>query len=358
MKHVESTCGIGQPQLVQVEQDASVGRLADGGVECLYSMGDLIIDQIHADLEAVVAKPRRDRAQILSVLTPREQVALLLAAVRRLPGLRVAGDYRTGELLYDLVAALYRSRLSLGEAELCALLRSSRHDCGHGADTRPPFDVARRYQQHHGYSPAISAAIREFVDNLPRSGAVKIQNLRRSAALLAVLDTDLSDVRGVRGAWWINQVRASLAAIQGAERRAWERLALSMTVSERMVLPQTFDRRVQPIINELGPERVVGRLAEWWPQPPSVSLRGSGAQLLKHFIWMLERLPRADGEPLVCLLAEIQWQPRSRPFAVLKPAAAYLVSATSPSAITARNHFLVLIESGDADQPVGDAPST
>jgi hypothetical protein len=58
------------------------------------------------------------------------------------------------------------------------------------------------------------------------------------------------------------------------------------------------------------------------------------------------------------LLAEIQWKPRSRPFAVLKPAAAYLASATSRSAITARDHFLALIESAAADQPVDDAPST
>lgn len=76
-----------------------------------------------------------------------------------------------------------------------------------------------------------------------------------------------------------------------------------------------------------------------------MSLHGSGAQLLKHFIWMLERLPRADGEQLVNSLAEIEWKPRPRPFAVLKPAATYLAGATSLEAITARDHFLALIES-------------
>jgi hypothetical protein len=47
------------------------------------------------------------------------------------------------------------------------------HECGHGVDTRPPFDLARQWQRRHGYSPAIGAAVRVFVSNLPKATAYR-----------------------------------------------------------------------------------------------------------------------------------------------------------------------------------------
>jgi hypothetical protein len=93
-----------------------------------------------------------------------------------------------------------------------------------------------------------------------KAGAVKIQNLRGSVALLQVLDTDLGGIHGARVSWWINQVRTSLAAIGGAERRAWERLVLSMTVSERMVLPETLTAKPSRLSTASDPS---ASLAGW-----------------------------------------------------------------------------------------------
>lgn len=321
-------------------------------VEELVTAGDTVAVRINAALADVpitawgLARDGEDRLhEVVSKLDTSERIGLLLAAVERMPELRAARDERMGALMYQVASMLYRSKLPLGEAELGHLLRAARHDCGHGADTRPPFDLTRRYLRENGYSPTLGAALREFVRNLPNSRAVKVQALRRSAALFAVLDRDLSDVRGAPASWWINEVRRSLTAIEPSERQAWERLVLSITVSEQMAPPSSWRNQVRTVLDNLGPDLVGRRLVEWWPKPPTVSLHGSGAQLLKHFIWMLEELPRPEGEHLVCLLAQLTWTPRPRPFAVLKPAAAYLASATSPEAVDARSYFLSQIAS-------------
>lgn len=282
---------------------------------------------------------------VLAGFTPQERAALLVAAVRRMPERRAAGDGPGGALMYEVTSLLLRSKLPLTEAQLCEMLASSSHTCGHGVDTRGVFDLAHRHQQKHGYSPALGAAIRDYVGRIP-GGAATVQALQRSAALLGVLDTDMGDVTRATSQWWINQVRASLTQIGGGERQAWERLVLSMSVSEHMVRPRKWDKVAVPFIDGVGADLVVARLRSWWPRPPVVSLQGSGAQLLKHFIWMLDLLPRAEGEPLVCSLAAIEWKPRPRPMAVLKPAAAYLVPATAPAAVTARRHFEALIAQG------------
>lgn len=262
---------------------------------------------------------------ILSRLSPPDRVALLRAAVEGLPDLRrsnAANANRHGTVLYAAVCALYRARLPLGEDDLCHLLVTARHNCGHGADTRPPFDLARTYMRKHGYSPSIGAAIRAFVANLPASSAVKVRELRRSASLIAVLGREGTVPDGT----WIGDVHLGLARLAGPERRVWERLVLAMSVSERMVMPNTWRRPVESAINELGPDVVLRRFDTWWPRADVVMLGDGGGQLLKHLIWMLELLPRTDSERLVAHLADVRFKGRREPLAVLKPAGAFLLT--------------------------------
>jgi hypothetical protein len=276
--------------------------------------------------------PEGDSAirSILGRLSKQDQVALLKAAVEELPALRRSTEpnaRRHGELLYSAVVALYKGRLPLGEDDLCHLLVVARHDCGHGADTRPPFDLARAYLRKHGYSPRIGAAIETFVANLPSTSAVKVNELRRSAALIAVLGPR-KPTPSVET--WIGTVQHRLGDLGDEERKLWERLILAMSVSERMVLPGTWRRAAQEVVGELGSDVVLRRLREWWPVRPAVSLKDGGAQLLKHLIWMLELVPRDEGEELVAALVEVRFKGRREPLAVLKPAVAFLQSSVEP----------------------------
>jgi hypothetical protein len=276
---------------------------------------------------------------ILGRLSKQDQVALLKAAVEELPALRRSTEpnaRRHGELLYGAVSALYKARLPLTENDLCHLLTVARHDCGHGADTRPPFDLARAYLRKHGYSPRIGAAIETFVANLPATSAVKVKELQRGAALIAVLGSE-TPTPSVET--WVATVQHGLGELGDDERKVWERLILAMSVSERMVMPGTWRRAAEQAVGELGADVVLRCLREWWPVGPAVSLRDGGAQLLKHLIWMLELLPRVDGEELVAALVDVRFKGRREPLAVLKPAAAFLQTSVEPTLQEARLAF-------------------
>lgn len=286
----------------------------------------------------------------LGALPAGERIALLKAVVRQISDYRGTGGDRPpriGGLLDATAVALYRARLPLTEDDLCDLLVLSRSDHGHGEDARPPFDLARAHQRKHGYSVKLAEAIEVFIGNLPKATTIKVRELRRSAALLAVLDPRSGPVRA--RPWWIDEVRASLSEIDGDERREWERLVLTMSVSERMQMPKNWERHVRSTIEELGTFLVLRRLKDWWPDPertPQISFEGSGAQLLKHFIWMLELLPREPGEQLVCRLVAVDWPRRDPPLAILKPATAYLTTATSRTATAARGTLTLAMSRG------------
>ncbi|MGH9224182.1 MAG: hypothetical protein ACRD2W_10480 [Acidimicrobiales bacterium] len=158
---------------------------------------------------------------------------------------------------------------------------------------------------------------------------------------------------------WIRGLQASLATLAPPELTVWESLILAMSVSERMVMPNTWRAPAEAAVAALGAEAVARRLRGWWPDAGGeggdggeVNLQDGGAQILKHFIWMLASLPRADGEPLVARLAGLQFKGRAEPMAILKPAAAYLEEATGPDRQQARARLLARIDSA-ARLPVG-----
>jgi hypothetical protein len=258
-----------------------------------------------------------------------------------------ASDARGTALVKQLVSAIPAKAVGRFRVEPQAgwilaghvdgLSRRSGSPCSRGPvrqlDVRPPFDLAREHQRKHGYSPKLGEAIEVFTANLPKAVPIRIKELRRSAALLAVLDPRPAPERA--RPWWIDGVRASLSELDGDERREWDHLVLTMSVSERMQMPKNWERHARSTVEALGEGLVLRRLADWWPDPDrtdELSFEGSGAQLLKHFIWMLDLLPREPGEDLACRLASVDWPVRNPPRAILKPATAYLCASTSPEA--------------------------
>src|SRR5688572_1933030 len=124
---------------------------------------DAELDRVTAELVARTWQWEPDRKQLDAALAGfggPQRVELLKAAVRRMPVLRMqpGGTGRQdGTAVYAVAERLYSKKLPLTEDDLCALLTDARHECGHGVDTRPPFDLAREWQRRHGYSPAIGA---------------------------------------------------------------------------------------------------------------------------------------------------------------------------------------------------------
>ncbi|MDR9451987.1 MAG: hypothetical protein RI637_12310, partial [Acidimicrobiia bacterium] len=248
------------------------GLLAAGG-----EVSDRVITAVTADVHpwGLSDAARHQLESVIASLTDEERVGLFLAAYDQMPRLRDTGDLRRGPLLYAAAGIVGKKKLVLDEAALMHVLRSARHDCGHGLDTRLAFDLAIARLRDRGWSAALGQAIRVYAAGLPTGGTV-VQAIRRSADLLVVLDTDLDGLSGPSAAWWINTVRSALADIGGDERTHWENLVVAMRVGEQMAMPKTWVAKATPILEAIGPDVVGDRLTEWWPRGPKESLKGSG----------------------------------------------------------------------------------
>ena len=272
----------------------------------------------------------------LRFLPSHEQIALLKSCVALMPQFRGRDSIRDGSLLYEAAVLLYRMKLPVTEVDVCELLRAANHSCGHGQDVRPPVELARDYMRREGYSPAIMAAIGDFRDALPPAHALKVQNIRRAIDLLAVLSPGAEPQRGLRP--WTAGVARHLAQLPTGELRHWQQLVLGMAVQEQHRIPATWERIATAFTGEVGAGLVATRLQEFWPaRHAEVSLKQGGAQLLKHFLWMLPLLPdRSAGDELASRIPTMTWHRQDPPVGILKVAAAYLEPSTSPAARSAR----------------------
>lgn len=272
----------------------------------------------------------------LRSLSSDEQIALLRSCVALMPQFRERDSYRDGSLLYEAAVLLYGMKLPVSEADLCQLLRTASHTCGHGEDVRPPVELAQDYMRREGYSPTIMAAIEDFRDALPPARPAKVHNIRRAIDLLAVLRS-AKPKRGLRP--WTADVADHLAELPAEELRRWQQLVLGMVVREQHRMPATWERVATAFIDEVGTGLVATRLQEFWPaRHAEVSLKQGGAQLLKHFLWMLSLLPdRPAGDELASRIPTMTWRrQQDPPIGILKAAAAYLEPSISPAARSAR----------------------
>ena len=166
--------------------------------------------------------------------------------------------------------------------------------------------------------------------------AAKVHNIRRAIDLLAVLSPSAKPKRGLRP--WTADVADHLAEFPPQELRHWRQLVLGMVVREQHRMPATWERVATAFIDEVGAGLVAARLQEFWPaRHAEVSLKHGGAQLLKHFVWMLSLLPdQSTGDELASRIPTMTWRRQDSPIGLLNAAAAYLEPSTSPAARRAR----------------------
>jgi len=273
----------------------------------------------------------------LKATDPEFQIEVLLACVERMAGYNQARmkepghptHYAVGALLYGIAVSLYRRPLPYTEAQLCALLRRSKHLCGHGCDVTPPFDLALAYARRSGMSAELLAALRVFIDGLKGLASSQTKALISRANLVFIMD--FRPLQG-QGRCWSERVRAGLPALPDAERALWQGLILRMSINLLPSAPKTWQQAAAAFIRDLGPALVVERLGAWWPDPAAADcwpLTPAGSHLLKHFVWLLGCVPAAAAETeratsLVCRLSGLDWKPRECGQKVMIAAADYL----------------------------------
>lgn len=244
-------------------------------------------------------------------------------------GIEGTGSNFIGSILYGIACDLYGRDLPYHEADLCDLLKLSRHDCGHGEDVAPPLEIALTYAREHGLSPDLLAAVRVFIGGLKGLSGIKVQSVKRKAGLLLLLeDADPED----RLRCWSDRFRTGLLRIPVSEQNHWRWLVLQMNPNDVYSVPKTWVKPAKKFLADLGPEKALSQLREWWPDPgeqASWPIQTAGSHLLKYLVWLLEIAGKSRdnweaGDELVRRLCTVDWKPRERAAKVLVASAHYL----------------------------------
>ena len=273
--------------------------------------------------------PARFRLQVL-----KEAVALM-PKLRRAKG--EALSFEKGEALYALVGALYTEDLSHAEEDVCALLRSSRHDCGHGADVTPPLDIAVQWACENGVTDEWLRAVRVFVESLTGLTSIQANTLKKRAGLLLLLDAS-SDATA---RCWSERFRAGLGAVPARERQAWQRLVLHMGTAMGTRPPKGFPAEARRFLDEVGASTCHQRLQAWLPEPAEGAawrLGTAGSYLLKNLVWLLGEMSRTHAplaDELVARITRLEFTPLDPLKKVAAVTAAYLVRRPPEAAYAA-----------------------
>lgn len=242
-------------------------------------------------------------------------ISLHKESVARLPVMREASNdpyaWHKGAAVYELACSLYGKKLPYTEQDVVAILTSSTHRCGHGADVKPPFETAVTWARAHGVTRAWLAAVRTFIDGLKGLRSVQANDLKTKGGLVLLLDTTASEKSRCHSEGF----RRDLGTLPSDERAAWERLVLYMGTGMGARMPKGFDVQANALVTSVRLEKVVSRLERWIPQADATCrLETPGSHLLRNLVWLLltmsgdatavaacdslvERLTRVDVTP-------------------------------------------------------------
>jgi len=229
------------------------------------------------------------------------RIALHKEAVARLPTLRESADdpygWYKGSAVYELAVSFYRKKLPYDEDDIVALLVSSTHRCGHGADVKPPFEVAVAWARVHGVTPAWLVAVRAYIDGLKGLRAVQANDLKTKGGLVLLLDSERKETSRCHS----ERFRADLALLPPGERAAWERLVLHMGTAMGARIPKGYDVQASALAAFVGVEQVIARLEHWLPRPDSpCRLETAGSHLLRNLVWLLLVMSRDAATAASC----------------------------------------------------------
>jgi hypothetical protein len=217
------------------------------------------------------------------------------------------------------------------------LLRESKHDCGHGADVKPPLEIAIQWARQQGVTPALVASVRVFVAGLSGLRSVKAAEAKKKGGLLLLLDTEHPG----DPACWSVRFRSALQVMPASERAAWERLVLYMGTALGTKPAKEFPREAEALLAFFGREHALVRLEAWFPDPAEKlvwPIGTAGSHVLKNMVWLVA-FAGADSafttrcDALIDRLTKVDFTPRDPAMKVAQATAIYF--AARPSEISA-----------------------
>jgi len=205
------------------------------------SLGHDWIDK-HLALGDASAATHKKLLGKLSAEPTSTRIAVFRACYERLPMLREQWQdpevFARGEQLYRLVNAAALHDLPFHERDLCAVLRSARHGCGHGQDVLNPVDLTRSQILRSGVVPSerLFKSLRHYLAELQGLNSVKAQTAKRRIAILLLLDT-FHQPNPRSKPVWSQTFTASLPAFPADSRMAWQQFVAGIKLIEKHDLP-------------------------------------------------------------------------------------------------------------------------
>jgi hypothetical protein len=273
-------------------------------------------------------------------LPPRLQIALLKSCIDMTVRLRAQWravspnrgkefqiNLDIGGVVYGIANDLFRRRLPFSERDICEILKATHHDCGHGGDVRPPFDLALAHARKHDLSTKLLDALKLYVGGLKGLRPIQVQDVKRKAELLLTLDSASGKQH-----CWSERFREGLATLPQAQQKEWRAMVVQMDAVEFGRNQKNWKAKAPQIIQTLGAKHILTCLSAWWPSPnetPVCALETGGSYLLQHFVWLLDVIAQekqhARGcDSLVVQLSKLDWKPRERAQKVMVAAVQYL----------------------------------
>jgi len=236
-------------------------------------------------------------------------------------------NYDIGGVVYGIANDLLRRPLPFSERDICEILEATRHDCGHGGDVTPPFDLALAYARKHRLSAELLDALKLYVGRLQGLKSILVQGVKRRAELLFTLDATC----GKKGCW-SERFREGLSNLPESQQEDWRAMVVQMDAVEFSRNKKDWKAKAPQAIETLGAKHILKSLSAWWPRPcgtPVCPLETGGSYLLQHFVWLLEVIAEEKRharscDSLIVQLSKLDWKPRERAQKVMVAAAQYI----------------------------------
>jgi len=255
--------------------------------------------------------------QLVAGLTSEELMAGLREAVARMPELRHQDARGRGRLhdrlithgtaLYTFAVNAYAARhLRPTRDDVCWLLEASSHDCGHGEDVTPPFELAMAHLRRTGPDQRVFTSVAAMRQGLAGLSSTKSHNLRRKADYLLLADPLTTSPRPC----WADAFRTGIHELQAEHTIAWQRFVIETPPVDRPAPTRRFDTARGELAGHIDLGTIASHLDEWIPRPGSespISTSGPGSHLLKHFAWLLPSLDSDQAEELATRIVRIDW---------------------------------------------------
>src|SRR5262249_35450516 len=156
-------------------------------------------------------------------------------------------NFAIGGVVYGIANDLFRRPLPFSERDVCEILQSTRHDCGHGGGVKPPFQLALAHAPQHRLSTPLLGGLPLYLPRPKGLRPMQVQDVKRKAALLLTLEVPCGKKR-----CWSERFREGLSELPQSQQEHWRALVVHMDAVEFGRNQNHWKAKAPQIIRTLG----------------------------------------------------------------------------------------------------------